>query len=124
MFFTTYNALYQAKVDASFGLDSFIDTFAPIKAPKDDSKWVEFFLEIITMGATAGLGKIIKGGMFIWIYLYLPGLLLIRSRLFIAFETLPKLKDAGKSDAAKDVAGALLGGAIDKLKDFNTNKKL
>lgn len=72
MYSQTYRSLYDAKVDASFALDSFMDTFAPIKPPKDDSQWLQFFLEIITMGATAGCGKIIKGGeLDVWIFQYM-----------------------------------------------------
>lgn len=64
MFSTTHSALLAAKIDTSFGLDSFIDTFAPIQPPTNDLQWMGFFLEIITMGATAGFSKIIGSGKF------------------------------------------------------------
>lgn len=70
MFFRTKYSLLQARVEFISAADSFIDTFAPIPPPKQDDKWTEFFIEMATMGATAGLGKVVKTGTF-WILLFI-----------------------------------------------------
>lgn len=64
MFHDTYVALQNAKIDDHLKMDSFIETFAPVPAPKQDDKWVEFILDIVSMGAMAGLGGIVKSGKF------------------------------------------------------------
>lgn len=64
MFRDTYESLKSAKIDDHLKMDAFIDTFAPIPAPKQDDKWVELVLELVTMGGIAGFGSIVKSGTF------------------------------------------------------------
>lgn len=44
-------------------LDHFIDVFAPIPPKDPNDKWTQIFIDMIVMGATAGFGKTITGGM-------------------------------------------------------------
>lgn len=43
-------------------MDSFINAFAPVPPPKEDNQWLDFFVDIATMGAAAGLGRMVKAG--------------------------------------------------------------
>lgn len=56
-------ALLRAKVYFQPHMTTFIRDFAPKPPPKEDnSKWLDFFLDIFTMGAAAGLGRMVKLG--------------------------------------------------------------
>lgn len=57
--FNSFNvALHgEASTAISFGIDAFIDKFAPLP-PEDDNKLLFFIIDIITLGATAGMGKV------------------------------------------------------------------
>ena len=56
------DAIDGAELKYGKSLDSFLNIFAPVPPPKQNSKWLDFFLDIATAGAMSGLGKVFSLG--------------------------------------------------------------
>lgn len=62
MYTRTDKAIARAETYFGSSMGSFIKHFAPVPPPKGDAKWLDFFVDIATMGAAAGFGSMIKAG--------------------------------------------------------------
>lgn len=62
MYRRTDAAIAEAETAYMPSMDAFIRDFAPAPPPRQDSQWLDFFLDIATTGAAAGLGKLFKAG--------------------------------------------------------------
>lgn len=58
----TNEAIRDAQMDYQSSMDTFIRDFAPVPPPKDDNKWFDFLIDVATVGAASGFGKIFKAG--------------------------------------------------------------
>lgn len=104
-------------------ITTFIRDFAPKPPPKaDNSKWLDFFLDIFSMGAAAGLGRVVKLGTARYASFSGSTCKLTRENIGInEFSTLAKAADKNDVKAATET---LLGGAMDLIGQRKDKREL
>lgn len=130
MYSRTDAALLKANDYFGDSMDSFIKEFAPVPPPKPDDKWLDFFLDIATMGAAAGFGSMIKAGKALSLpppFAPLSFFSLFRvtsnaNYVSTGIKQFATAATAADHDAVKDAASSLLGGAVDKIKQMHDDK--
>lgn len=103
-------------------MDSFIAAFAPVPPPpKEDNQWLDFFIDITTMGAAAGLGRMVKAGKASRVVC--SGYPSNANEMHTGIKEFATLAKAADHNDVKAAAESLLGGAVDKMKNLHEDKK-